>query len=322
MPAALSARGGTGADIEAMDDAALRRVVGETEIFARASPEHKLRLVEALQANGEVAAMTGDGVNDAPALKRADVGVAMGMKGTEAAKEASEMVLADDNFASIAAAVEEGRAIYDNIRKAIVFILPTNGGQAAVLVAAIVLGLQLPITPVQILWVNMVTAVTLALALAFEPAERDIMRRPPRNPGEPLLSRFMAWRVAFVSALLVVGSLGIFLWALERGDSVESARTAAVNILLMGEVFYLFNCRRLIAPVLSWDGFTGNRWVLVAIAILLALQLLFTYAPIMHKLFQTAPLDAATWGWIVLFGMLVFVVVELEKYVVRLRGKY
>lgn len=312
----------TGADIEAMDDAALRRVVGETEIFARASPEHKLRLVEALQANGEVAAMTGDGVNDAPALKRADVGVAMGMKGTEAAKEASEMVLADDNFASIAAAVEEGRAIYDNIRKAIVFILPTNGGQAAVLVAAIVLGLQLPITPVQILWVNMVTAVTLALALAFEPAERDIMRRPPRDPGEPLLSRFMAWRVAFVSALLVVGSLGIFLWALERGDSVESARTAAVNILLMGEVFYLFNCRRLIAPVLSWDGFTGNRWVLVAIAILLALQLLFTYAPIMHKLFQTAPLDAATWGWIVLFGMLVFVVVELEKYVVRLRGKY
>ncbi len=311
-----------GADLEVMNEAELRRAVDDTDIFARASPEHKLRLVEAMQANGDVVAMTGDGVNDAPALKRADVGVAMGVKGTEAAKEASEMVLADDNFASIAAAVEEGRAIYDNIRKAIVFILPTNGGQAGVLVAAIVLGLQLPITPVQILWVNMVTAVTLALALAFEPPERDIMRRPPRDPGEPLLTPFMLWRVGFVSVLLVGGSLGLFLWELERGASMEVARTAAVNLLLMGEIFYLFNCRRLFNPVLSLDGLFGNRWVLVAIGILLGLQMLFTYQPHMQALFKTAPLDAQAWGLIVLFGMLVFVVVELEKYVVRLRGKY
>jgi magnesium-transporting ATPase (P-type) len=308
----------TGAEIEAMNESALRRAAVDTEIFARASPEHKLRLVEALQAEGEVVAMTGDGVNDAPALKRADVGVAMGMKGTEAAKEAAEIVLADDNFATIAAAVEEGRTIYDNIRKAIVFILPTNGGQAGVLVAAILLGLQqLPITPVQILWVNMVTAVTLALALAFEPAEKDIMRRPPRHPREAILTPFMLWRVGFVSVLLVGGSLGLFLWELGRGAGLEVARTATVNLLMLGEVFYLFNCRRLTNPVLSWEGFTGNRYVLLAIAVLLALQLAFTYVPLMQTLFHTAALDLAAWGRILLFGVLVLLLVEAEKAVMR-----
>ncbi len=303
--------------IEAMDEETLRRTVRETEIFARASPEHKLRLVEAFQANGEVVAMTGDGINDAPALKRANVGVAMGMKGTEAAKEASEMVLADDNFASIAAAVEEGRTIYDNIRKAIVFILPTNGGQAGVLVAAILLGLQLPITPVQILWVNMVTAVTLALALAFESAEPDIMKRPPRNPREALLSPFMLWRIAFVSLLLVGGSLSLFLWELERGAGIDAARTATVNLLLMGEVFYLFNCRRMKGSVLSAEGLFGSRYVLLAIAVLLTLQALFTYQPTMQTLFHTAPLDAAAWLGIVAFGVGVLLVVEVEKMVAR-----
>jgi magnesium-transporting ATPase (P-type) len=310
----------TGREIELLDEAELRRAVSDTEIFARASPEHKLRLVQALQANGQVVAMTGDGINDAPALKRADVGVAMGLKGTEAAKEASEMVLADDNFASIAAAVEEGRTIYDNIRKAIVFILPTNGGQAGVLVAAILLGLQLPITPAQILWVNMVTAVTLALALAFEPAERDIMRRPPRDPVEPLLTPFMLWRIAFVSLLLVGGSLAIFLWQVGRGADVEVARTATVNLLLVGEVFYLFNCRRMTSPVLSFDGLFGSRYVLVAIALLLGLQMLFTYLPVMQTLFKTAPIDIRTWGLIFLFGVLVLLVVEMEKILARRNG--
>jgi magnesium-transporting ATPase (P-type) len=308
----------TGVEIEAMDDQTLKRTAADTAIFARASPEHKLRLVEALQANGEVVAMTGDGVNDAPALKRADVGVAMGMKGTEAAKEAAEMVLADDNFASIAAAVEEGRAIYDNLRKAIVFILPTNGGQAGVLVAAIVLGLhQLPIIPVQILWVNLVTAVTLALALAFEPAEADIMRRPPRDPREAIMTPFMLWRVAFVSVLLVAGSLGLFLWELDRGQEVEVARTATVNLLMLGEVFYLFNCRRLTASILSWDGLTGNRVVLLAILVLIGLQWLFTYQPTLQALFHTAALDWAAWGRILTFGLGVLLVVELEKALVR-----
>jgi magnesium-transporting ATPase (P-type) len=177
----------TGAEIEAMDEAALRQAVRDVDVFARASPEHKLRLVQAMQANGEVVAMTGDGVNDAPALKRADVGVGMGRKGTEAAKEAAEMVLADDNFASIAAAVEEGRTVFENLRKAVVYVLPTSVGQASMVLIAVLLGMTLPITPVQILWVNMVTAVTLSLAIAFERPEPGLMTRPPRDPAEPLV---------------------------------------------------------------------------------------------------------------------------------------
>jgi len=307
----------TGAEIETMDDARLREVVAETDIFARASPEHKLRLVEALQSRGAVTAMTGDGVNDAPALRRADIGVAMGQKGTEAAKEAAEMVLADDNFASIAHAVEEGRTVYGNLKKAIVFILPTNAAQAGMVLIAIILGITLPITPVQILWVNMVTAVTLALALAFEHPEPEAMRQPPRNPREPLLTRFMLWRIAFVTVFLVAGSLGLFLWELERGVPLEVARTAAINALVMGEIFYLFNCRRLTAPVVGWSGFTGNRAVLIAIGILIVLQGLFTYLPLMQTLFSTAALDATTWVHILIFGIIVYSVVEIEKAVIR-----
>ncbi|MBI1887764.1 MAG: cation-transporting P-type ATPase [Nitrosomonadales bacterium] len=303
----------TGAEIERMDLAALRVAVAGADIFARASPEHKLSLVQALQANGEVVAMTGDGVNDAPALKRADVGVAMGRKGTEAAKEAAEMVLADDNFASISAAVEEGRTVYDNLKKSIVFILPTNGGEAMVIVAAILLGITLPITPVQILWVNMVTAVTLSLALAFEPPEAGVMRRPPRDPAEPLLSRFLLWRVFFVSCLMVVGALGFFLWEQAHGASIEAARTAAVNALVAGEIFYLFNCRFLLASSSGLRGFTGSRPIFVAIASVVSLQLLFTHAPLFQQLFGTVALDAAMWGRIALFGVLLFAAVELEK---------
>ena len=244
----------TGAEVETLDEAQLIEAVADCDIFARASPEHKLRLVKALQARGEIVAMTGDGVNDAPALKRADVGVAMGQKGTEAAKEASEMVLADDNFASITHAVEEGRTVYDNLRKSIVFILPTNGGQAGVIIAAILLGLTLPILPAQILWVNMVTAITLALALAFERPESGVMQRPPRDPKEPLLNRFLIWRTVFVSILLVIGSLSMFMWMQARGVEEEVARTVAVNALVFGEIFYLFNCRYLRRSVLSKEG--------------------------------------------------------------------
>ena len=313
-----SSRAITGAEIEILDDAQLREVVAGTDIFARASPEHKLRLVEALQSLGAITAMTGDGVNDAPALRRADVGVAMGRKGTEAAKEAAEMVLVDDNFASITHAVEEGRTVYGNLKKAIVFILPTNAAEAGMVLIAILLGVSLPITPVQILWINMVTAVTLALALAFERPEPDVMRQPPRNPKEPLLTRFMLWRIVFVSVFLVAGALGLFLWELERGVPIEIARTAAINTLVMGEIFYLFNCRRLTAPVTGWQGFTGNPAVLVAIGILIALQGLFTYLPLLQALFSTAALDAAAWGRIFLFGLIVYVVVEAEKAVIRI----
>ncbi|MDX5362771.1 MAG: cation-transporting P-type ATPase [Pseudazoarcus pumilus] len=303
----------TGAEIEQLDDAALQRVVGDAEIFARASPQHKLRLVKALQVRGEVVAMTGDGVNDAPALKRAEVGVAMGNKGTEAAKEAAEVVLADDNFASIAAAVEEGRTVYDNLRKAIAFILPTNLGQGGIVLFAVLFGITMPITPAQILWVNMITAVTLALALAFEPAERDLMQRPPRSPAEPLLSRFVAWRIVFVGLLLVAGGMGFFLWEVARGQSLELARTAAVNAVLIGEAFYLFNMRSFRDSVLNRAGLTGNRYVLLAIGLLLFAQILFTYAPFMHTLFGTAGLDVATWLRILGFGVFILLVVEAEK---------
>lgn len=307
----------TGAEIERMEDARLAELVPDVDIFARASPEHKLRLVEALQVRGEVVAMTGDGVNDAPALKRADVGVAMGHKGTEAAKEAAEMVLADDNFASVAAAVEEGRTVYDNLRKAIAYLLPTNIGQAAMVFFAVLLGLTMPITPAQILWVNMVTAVTLALALAFERPEADIMARPPRDPAEPLLNGLLAWRIVFVGVLLVAGGMGLFLWESARGASLEAARTAAVNALLVGEVFYLFNVRNLRGSVLNRDGFFGNSYVLLAIALLAVCQVLFTYLPAMQALFGTVALGGDEWLRILAFGVVLLFVVEIEKAVLR-----
>ena len=312
-----SGRALTGGELDALDDEALRRAVQEVDVFARASPEHKLRLVTALQANGEIVAMTGDGVNDAPALKRADIGVAMGMKGTEVAKEAAEMVLADDNFATIARAVEEGRTIYDNIKKAIVFIMPTNGGEAGIVLVAILFGMALPLTPVQILWVNMVTAVTLALSLSFEKAEPDVMRRPPRAANEPILSGFMIWRISFVSALLALGTIALFLWGIARGDSLETARTVAVNALVMGEIAYLFNCRYLLAPVRNWQDFSGNPYVLLSIAVLVFIQAGFTYLPFMQKMFGVVALDAASWGLILGFGVLLFVAVELEKLAIR-----
>ncbi|HEX7454435.1 MAG TPA: HAD-IC family P-type ATPase [Gallionella sp.] len=307
----------TGSELDALDEAALRQAVRDVDVFARASPEHKLRLVSALQANGEIVAMTGDGVNDAPALKRADIGVAMGMKGTEVAKEAAGMVLADDNFATIAHAVEEGRTVYDNIKKAIVFIMPTNGGEAGMVLVAILFGMTLPVTPVQILWVNMVTAVTLALALSFEKSEPDVMQRAPRATREPLLSAFMIWRIAFVSLLLTGGPVALFLWESARGMSIAESRTVAINALVVGEMAYLFNCRYLLSPVRTWQDFTGNLYILLTIAILLVIQAIFTYLPFMQSTFGVAAIDASAWGRIIGFGVLLFAAVEVEKLVIR-----
>lgn len=311
-----------GQDLEAMSDEDLRKRVRNVDVYARVDPEHKLRLVRLLQEQGLVVAMTGDGVNDAPALKRADVGIAMGQKGTEAAKDVAEMVLVDDNFASIAHAVEEGRTVYDNIKKAILFILPTNGGEALIVLVAVLLGFsQLPLLPVQILWVNMVTAVTLALALAFEPAEKGVMRRPPREAGQPMLTPYLIWRVSFVSVILMCGTFGLFLWEIDQGSSIEIARTVAVNTLVMGEIFYLFNARYITASILNWEGFTGNRYALIAIAILLIFQMGFTYLEPMQVLFGTAAIDQHMWLRIVLIASSVLFLVELEKYIVRYRLK-
>jgi magnesium-transporting ATPase (P-type) len=311
----------TGQDIDSLDEEALRTVVTEVDIFARSSPEHKLRLVKAMQANGQVVAMTGDGVNDAPALKRADVGTAMGQNGTEVAKEAAEMVLANDNFASIAHAVEEGRTVYDNLKKAILFILPTNGGEALTIIAAILLGRMLPITPVQILWVNMITAVTLALALAFEPAEHNIMQRPPRDSREPLLTGMFIWRIAFVSLILVTGTFGLFLWEREHGAGIELARTVAVNTLVMFEIFYLFNSRYIKASVFNLNGLLGNRYALIAVAVLILFQGSFTYLGPMQALFGTVGIDFVTWVRIILVASSVLFLVELEKAVIRRRER-
>jgi magnesium-transporting ATPase (P-type) len=311
-----------GVQLDALDDAALSELALVSDVFARTSPEHKLRLVAALQAHGQVVAMTGDGVNDAPALKRADVGVAMGIKGTEAAKEAAEMVLADDNFASIARAVEEGRTVYDNLKKSILFVLPTNGGEALTIIAAILMGRMLPITPVQILWVNMITAVTLALTLAFEPPERDVMQRPPRDPREPILSAFLLWRILFVSLILVAGTFGNFLWEREQGASIETARTVAVNTLVMFEIFYLISARYLIAPALTRGNIGGNPYVYPVIALLLVFQLLFTYLPWMQILFSTTALDTLAWLRILLTASTVLILVEVEKALLRRFGSY
>ena len=309
-----------GRDLDRLDGAALRRVARDTDVFARTSPEHKLRLVEALQAEGAVVAMTGDGVNDAPALKRADVGVAMGRKGTEAAKEAAQVVLADDDFATIAAAVREGRVVYDNLRKVIAWSLPTNVGEAFCIVAAILLGLTLPITPVQILWVNMVTAVTLGLALAFEPAEPDVMRRPPRAPSEPLLSGFLAWRVVLVSVLLLAGTFGLFGWATRRGLPVEAARTVAVDALVAMQVAYLFSVRYLRLTSLTWTGVLGTPAVLAGVGAVAALQLAFTYLPPMQALFGTRPVAVRDGLAILATGAALLVLLEAEKLARRRLG--
>ncbi|TVR31145.1 MAG: cation-transporting P-type ATPase [Balneolaceae bacterium] len=304
----------SGQELEQKSDEELKEIALEYDVFARTSPEHKLRLVTALQARGKICAMTGDGVNDAPALKRADVGIAMGIKGTEVTKDASEMVLADDNFASIASAVEEGRTIYDNLRKAILFILPTNGAESFVIMAAVIMGIAMPITPVQILWVNMVTAVTLALALSFEPTESGVMKRPPRDTNAAILGGYFLWRVAFVSLLIGGLTLSLYYWLKANGYVIDEARTIAVNTLVAGQLFYLFNCRKMNEPSLG-KGFFNNKYAFYAVGILIVLQLVFTYAPFMNEWFATSPHKALYWAYPATGGFVVFLLVELEKYV-------
>lgn len=310
----------TGRDLDALDDARFAEAARAANVFARTSPEHKLRLVEALQADGAVIAMTGDGVNDAPALKRADVGVAMGRKGTEAAKEASEMVLADDNFASIVAAVREGRTVYDNLTKMIALELPTNGGEAFTIIMAVLFGLTLPVTAVQILWINMVTTVALSITLAFEPTEPGAMRRPPRPVGEKLLSGRLLWRILFVSVLMVAGAFGTYAWAIERGLPVETGRTIAVNVLVAMEIFYLFSVRYVHGTSLTWEGVLGTRAVLVGVALVAAAQVAFTYLPFLQRIFDSRPVAAADGLLIIGVGVALLVVVEIEKRVARRMG--
>ena len=309
----------TGAELEAATDEELRTIVDRTETFARTSPEHKLRLVRALQANGEVVAMTGDGVNDAPALKRADVGVAMGIKGTEATKEAAEIVLADDNFATIEYAIEEGRRIHDNLHKSVLFLLPTNGAQSLVVLVAVLFGLALPLDPVQILWVNMVTSVTLSLALAYEPAEPDIMLRPPRPPNTPLVNRRYLPRLAVASLTIAAATLSTFEIALAVGADLSAAQTWAVNTLALGQAAYLFNSRFLRESSLRREAITGNPVVWAVVAALVVLQLLFTYLPLLNTWFGSAPVGLRGWLVPLAFAAAIFVLMEGAKGLLRAR---
>lgn len=312
-----AARTLSGSEIAAMQEHAFREAASSVDVYARTSPEQKLRLVKVLQENGQIVAMTGDGVNDAPALRQADIGIAMGQRGTEVAREASDMVLTDDNFTSISEAVREGRTVYDNIKKSILFMLPTGLAEAFVIVLATLVGLTLPLTAVQILWVNMITAVTLGVALAFEPPEEDVMSRPPRPPKESTFSGHLGWRVAFVSLIMVTGTLWQFFQALESGYSVEVARTITVNTVVFFEVFYLFSSRFLLLPVLNWRGLTGNPYVLGTAALMILLQALYTYLPVMNHLFKSEGIPLQAWLGILLTAASILLLVEAEKFLLR-----
>jgi cation-transporting P-type ATPase F len=306
----------TGKDLMDISDRDLIDVADRTSVFARVTPEQKLRLVEALQTKGNVVAMTGDGVNDAPALKRADIGVAMGITGTDVAKEAADMVLTDDNFASIEAAVEEGRGIFDNLTKFIVWTLPTNLGEGLVILAAIFAGVTLPILPVQILWINMTTAVLLGLMLAFEPKEPGIMSRLPRDPKTPILTGVLVWRLFIVGLLLLTGAFGLFEWELRSGSTVAVARTVAVNVFVLVELFYLFNCRSLTQSMFR-VGFFSNPLLFGGVTIMVIIQVLFTYLPAMNLMFHSTPIGLGAWGRILAVSLIVSFVVGIEKWLRR-----
>lgn len=323
-----------GRDLAAMNQQELIEVVGHVNVFARVAPEHKLRLVRALQDRNEVVAMTGDGVNDAPALKQASIGVAMGITGTAASKQAADIVLTDDNFASIGAAVEEGRRVYDNLIKSLAFVLPTNLGLALILVCAVAFfpfnretnELLLALSPIQLLWINLVATVSLALPLAFEAQEPDIMQRPPRRPGEPVLSGFLLKRTGLVALLMTVSSVGVFLWEyyaeLARGVppavALAESQTIVVTTIIIFQCFYLANCRSLHHSFLSVGLFT-NKLFYVGVAVVLALQAAFIYFPPANTLFGSAPLQADAWLKALLAGALIVPVIIFEKRVIRPR---
>ena len=306
----------TGADLSKLTDSELIEQVEEVNIFARVAPEQKLRLVEALQAKGHVVAMTGDGVNDAPALKQANIGVAMGITGTEVSKEAADMVLTDDNFASIEAAVEEGRGVFDNLTKFIAWTLPTNLGEGFVLLAAIISGATLPILPIQLLWINMVTAGILGSTLSLEPKEPGLMERKPRNPDSPILSKALILRILLISLVILIGAFGLFEYSLSQGASIAEARTVAVNVIIFVEIFYLFNARSLTLSVFK-IGVFSNPWVIGGTLLMVVIQMAYTYIPVMNQAFGSAPLSLEMWGNVLTFGLAAFLLVELEKWLRR-----
>ena len=310
----------TGAELAKLTDSELIEKVQSVNVFARVAPEQKIRLVEALQSLGHVVAMTGDGVNDAPALKQADIGIAMGITGTDVSKAAADMVLLDDNFASIEAAIEEGRGVYDNLTKFISWALPTNLGEGLVLLAAIIAGVTLPILPIQILYINMITAIMLGTSLSLEPKEPGLMLRKPRDPKEPILNKVLIWRVILVSLVILVGAFGLFELQLLRGAPLEEARTVAVNVVIFVGLLYLFNARSLTRSPFQL-GFLSNPWAIYGALAMVLTQLLFTYAPFMNRIFGSAPISAMRWLEIGLVSLAAYALVEIEKWLRRRKEK-
>ena len=310
----------TGAELAKINDADLIEKVETVNVFARVAPEQKLRIVEALQAQRHVVAMTGDGVNDAPALKQANIGVAMGITGTDVSKEAADMILTDDNFATIESAVEEGRGVFDNVTKFISWALPTNLGEGLVLLMAIILGEVLPILPLQILWINMVTTAVLGIALSLEPKEPDIMLRKPRDPDAPILSRTLIFRILLVGLIIMAGAFGLFEYELARGASIEEARTVAVNVVIFVELFYLFNSRSLTKSPFQL-GILTNPWALGGAVGMVLIQLAYTYAPFMNDLFGSEPIPTILWLDVLAVSLGAYIVIEGEKWLRRKSGR-
>jgi Ca2+-transporting ATPase len=315
-----------------MDLPTLGEAASEVAVFARVAPEHKLRLVRVLEDRGAIVAMTGDGVNDAPALKQANIGVAMGITGSSVAKEAADVVLTDDDFATIVAAVEEGRRVYDNLVKSLAFVLPTNLGLALILVFAVLFLpfdpvtrlLLMPIEPRQILWINLVATIALALPLAFEAKEPDIMQRKPRDPDEPILSRFVVRRTLFAAMLMTAAAIGVFLFVIGRGGTdaatLSLAQTMAVTTVIFFQIFYVLGCRSLRDSIFRIGVFT-NPYIYLGIAVLLGLQAAFIYAPRLGAVFLTTPLDIREVGICALAGLSIQPFISLEKWLGRTRRR-
>ncbi|OIP54629.1 MAG: carbonate dehydratase [Helicobacteraceae bacterium CG2_30_36_10] len=304
----------SGRELFLLSDSELIEKVATVKLYARVDPEQKLRIVDALQVRGEIVAMTGDGVNDAPALRQADIGIAMGKAGTEVAKDAADMILSDDNFSSIANAVREGRTVFDNLVKFITWTLPTNIGEGLVILVAIILGQTLPILPVQILWINMSTTILLGLMLVFEHEEANIMKRAPRAPKMPLLAKEIIIHMAVVSLYLLVSTYGMFHYALAQGYEIEYARTIAVNIFVFVELFYLFSCKELRKSVFKTNIF-NNKLLLLGVVLMSLAQIAYTHTEIMHILFKSESLDFQTWVQILLVSFSILFVIEIQRYI-------